>query len=52
MKLRSSVRDSVKVMNLEHSMESSMCNVVSAGLVAESTAPKQQSTPKFCPLDH
>lgn len=52
MKLHSSVRESVKVKNLTHSIESAMPKVVSAYLISEPTLPKQQSLPKPCLLDH
>ncbi|VUZ53102.1 unnamed protein product [Hymenolepis diminuta] len=52
MKLHSSFKDSVKVKNLKHSMESAMPKVVSAYLISEPTLPNQQLLPKPRLLDH
>ncbi|KAM3171847.1 hypothetical protein ACTXT7_015777 [Hymenolepis weldensis] len=52
MKVHPSIRDSVNLVNLAHSMESSMPKVVSSRRVTEPTMPTQQSVPKSCLLDH
>ncbi|KAM3170981.1 hypothetical protein ACTXT7_017530, partial [Hymenolepis weldensis] len=51
-KLLPSVRDSVKVASLKHSMESSISEVVPARPVSEPTVPKQQPVPTTYLLDH
>ncbi|VDL23263.1 unnamed protein product [Hymenolepis diminuta] len=52
MKLHPSVRDSVEVTGLTHSVESSMPKVVPVRLVAKPTVPEQQSVPTPCLLHY